>query len=104
MNTIELRVLLTPSCCGGYYAQVLERDIAAHGKDIDSALADLSRVLNVHIAASHDLGREPFVGLDPAPEEYLSLWDKARSIKAELPNLCPTVVERPQIASQFAVV
>lgn len=95
MDSIELKILLKPNSLSGYYAQVLEYDLAADGKDMDAALCELARVINIHVAACMKLGMNPFKSLDRAPDTYFTLWETAKPVDARLPDLrpveCPTV-------------
>ena len=103
MDTIELRVLLTPSQCGRWYAQVLDHDLAADGRDIDDVLFELSRVLNVHVASCNQLDRKPFECLGPAPSRFHKLWETAKDIEATLPDLRSIQMDLPPIKAQMAV-
>lgn len=101
MDQITLSILLTPSSTGGYYAQVLEHDLAADGRTIDATLYELVRVLNVHVASCKSLGRTPFSCLDRAPKEFFDLWDTGKLIEAHLPDL--RLVECPELRSTVMV-
>ncbi len=101
---IELRVLLTPSREPGlWHAQVLDYDLAADGDSIDSVLYELSRIINVHIAASEQLGLHPFKCLDKAPQKCFDLWDKAKRLVATLPDLSPTILPKELANTELAV-
>jgi hypothetical protein len=60
---------------GAYSAQCLDYDIAAQSGALIDLHEELARVLAVHVAASHQLGREPFSQLRPAPERFWQAYE-----------------------------
>jgi hypothetical protein len=56
-------------------AQCLDYDIAAQAQTLLDLHDELARVLVTHIAASIELGREPFSSIKPAPERFWELYE-----------------------------
>jgi hypothetical protein len=60
---------------GSWSAQCLDYDIAAQAKTLLDLHDELGRVLAAHIAASIELGREPFSSVNPAPQRFWELYE-----------------------------
>jgi hypothetical protein len=60
---------------GAWSAQCLDYDIAAQAKTLLDLQDEIVRVLVVHVAASTQLGREPFAGIKPAPQRFWDLYE-----------------------------
>lgn len=58
-----------------WVAQVLEYDIAAFGKDIQSATRALTQTLRGHVLAAERRNIEPFSTVQKAPDMFWTLWD-----------------------------
>lgn len=92
----------------GWTAQCLEYDIAAQAKTLSDLRYELDRVVMSHIAVSDELGQEPFVGLDPAPQKFWTMYEdaKLRVEREDLPFRLPdagqglVVTPRLKIAEQ----
>ena len=69
-NVSQLRAVLFEEG-GSWSAQCLEYDIAAQAKTLLDLHDEIARVLAAHIAASVQMGREPFEGIQPAPKRFL---------------------------------
>jgi len=75
----------------GWIAQCLDYDMVAQAKPFADLLPELQRLVVSHVAASLELGREPFAGFNRAPQKYWDLYDRA-----------PTRIERAdQDSSSF---
>jgi hypothetical protein len=57
-------------------AQCLDYDVAAQAKTLLELHDELVRVLIVQVAASAQLGREPFEGINPAPQRFWELYER----------------------------
>jgi hypothetical protein len=64
-------------------AQCLEYDIAAQAKTPLDLQDELVRVLAVHVAASAQLGREPFAEIKQAPQRFWDLYESAKQIDSK---------------------
>lgn len=104
MAHLELNILLAPNDLGGYTAQVIERDLAADGRDLDGALHELARVLNVHCAACHKLGLQPLTCLDEGPVEARERLKDATRLPKTLPDLSPIACAALGLSAQVMVV
>lgn len=62
----------------GWTAQCLEVDIAAQAETLEALCHEVERVLVAHIMVARELGREPFDGLQRAPQRYWHIFDKSR--------------------------
>jgi predicted RNase H-like HicB family nuclease len=71
---------------GWWAAQCLEYDLAAQARTLSDLRYELQRVIATHVAASDELGQEPFETLKPAPQKY---WDMymAAQIRLEADDL-----------------
>lgn len=56
-------------------AQILEYDLASQAETKEAVQADLGRVVAAHIAASCQLGRTPFAGIQPAPQRFWARYE-----------------------------
>lgn len=59
-------------------AQCLEYDIAAQARTLSDLRYEVDRVIISHIAASEEMGQEPFSGLGPAPREFWEMYEQAK--------------------------
>ena len=59
-------------------AQCLEYDIAAQAETVPALCYEFVRVLFGHMIANTELGREPFEGIEAAPEEYWHMFTDAK--------------------------
>jgi hypothetical protein len=67
---------------GSWSAQCLDYDIAAQAKTLLDLADEIARVLVVHIAASMQMGREPFAGIKPAPKRFWDLYQRGLRIES----------------------
>jgi hypothetical protein len=86
-------------------AQCLDYDIAAQAKTLPELHDELVRVLAVHVAASVQLGREPFAGIGAAPAKFWELYQggwqfESKPVPFRLENgpLLPEIRPRMRIA------
>jgi hypothetical protein len=79
MDQIMIRALLYRSKSSPWWiAQCLEYDLATAAKRLEDLPAELERFLTGQIAASLELGIEPFAGLPPAPKRFWQRYEDAR--------------------------
>lgn len=60
-------------------AQCLEYDIAAQARTLSDLLYEVERVLVSHLCIAEELGRKPFEGLEPAPQKFWDMYQKAHA-------------------------
>ena len=80
-NVSQLRAVLFEEG-GSWSAQCLEYDIAAQAKTLLDLHDEIARVLAAHIAASVQMGREPFEGIQPAPKRFWDLYNGGLRIES----------------------
>jgi hypothetical protein len=96
-------------------AQCLEYDIATQARSLTALHYELQRVLTSHVAVSQELGRQPFQGLPPAPQQFWDMYTTA-SVRIEadevpfrvpdpsgLPAIVPHMRVGESLASQAAL-
>jgi hypothetical protein len=89
-------------------AQCLEYDIAAQAKTVTDLRYELERVIISHVAVSVKLGREPFEGLERAPQKYWTLFENSKLriedeeafFQSPESSYMPTVMPKLRIADQ----
>jgi hypothetical protein len=67
---------------GAWSAQCLDFDIAAQAKTLAELHEEIVRVLAVHVAASRQLGREPFADVNPAPKRFWDLYETGLPVES----------------------
>ena len=95
---------------GAWSAQCLDFDIAAQAETLLDVRDELARVLAVHVAASAQMGREPFPGIAPAPLRFWDLYEsglpvESRSVSYRLDNgpKLPPITPDLRVARSLAV-
>jgi hypothetical protein len=95
---------------GAWSAQCLDFDIAAQAETLLDVQDELVRVIAVHVAASAQLGREPFAGIAPAPPGFWDLHEsgvrvESRPVSYRLDNgpALPPIQPDLRIARSLAV-
>jgi hypothetical protein len=84
-------------------AQCLEYDLAAQAKTLPDLHYEFERIVYSHLAISLELGQEPFEGLNPAPQKFWDMYEKAKMhIEREnqpfrLPGPLPSVRPKPRL-------
>ena len=87
-------------------AQCLEYDIAAQATTLSELRYELERVFATHVAASEELGQEPFESLNAAPQRF---WDMFQTAKLQLitdddlPFRLPSARARPIVAPRLKI-
>ncbi|HEV7672266.1 MAG TPA: hypothetical protein VGS22_27425 [Thermoanaerobaculia bacterium] len=66
-----------------WVAQCLEYRIATQSRRLEDLPYELDRLLKVQVAASLEMGIEPFQGFSPAPKKYWEMYAKAASSGVE---------------------
>jgi len=86
-------------------AQCLEYDIAAQAKTLSALRYELQRVLTSHVCVALDLGREPFEGLDPAPQRFWEMFEGAnmRIESEDLPFRIPHPAAFPPVSAKLKI-
>ena len=74
MQTLSILLLKED---GGWSAQCLEIDIAAQGDTIKKAVDQLQFIIVSEVAFAVERQREPFEGIDRAPQHFWALYDSA---------------------------
>lgn len=59
-------------------AQCLQYDLVAQAKSLEDLHYELQKVLTAHIAISFQSGREPFEGLEPAPQKFWDMFNNSK--------------------------
>jgi hypothetical protein len=92
-------------------AQCLDYDIAAQAKTLLDLHDELIRVLAVHVAASAQLGREPFEGVKSAPRKFWDLYEsgwrlesKPVPFRVETSQMLPSITPELRVARSPAPV
>lgn len=67
---------------GAWSAQFLDYDIAAQARTLLDLQEEIVRVLVVHLAASAQLGREPFAGIKEAPRKFWDLFEAGLRVES----------------------
>lgn len=62
-----------------WVAQCLEYRIATQARRLEELPYELDRLLKVQVAASLEMGIEPFQGFAPAPRKYWEMYEKSSS-------------------------
>ena len=88
-------------------AQILEHDMAVHGRSLEEINVRLRGIITTHVLACAELGRKPFADTQRAPAKY---WDwfkraeKLATVKWEMPHMKPRVeIPAPEIRIAAAV-
>lgn len=71
---------------GTWVAQVLEKNLAAHGPSPYAALAAVELVLQGHVNFDTRQRREPLSRLKPAPEHFWTAFESARPLPLPKPG------------------
>ena len=88
---LALRVLIFEDVPGTWVAQVLEKDMAAHGPTAYAALAAVQLVLQAHVNFDTRHNRQPLSRLKQAPDVYWRAYERAEplTIPLDAPILLP---------------
>lgn len=85
-------------------AQCLDFDIVAQAETLWDLPTELARVLTIHIAASAQLGKEPFAGIEVAPLRFWELYEKGNRYDGKLPTFAiETGIQLPQVVPDLRV-
>jgi hypothetical protein len=88
---------------GSWSAQCLEYDIAAQAKSLLDLHDEIARVLAAHIAASVQMGREPFDGIRPAPKRFWDLYNGLRIESRPMPFRLEKGPQRPPTQPELRI-
>lgn len=58
------------------FAQALEYDVCAQGKDLDDAQSNFMLAFDLDRRLSEKLTGKPFGNIDPAPRHFFDMWEK----------------------------
>ena len=64
---------------GAWIAQCLEYDIYARADSLDAVRGRLLATLSAETDFAQSNGRQPFAGIEPAPQHYQAMWDERSS-------------------------
>lgn len=78
MSNESLRVVIFREG-DAWVAQCLEFDIYAKASNLDDLRARMIATLDAEASYSRSKGRQPFAGIDPAPQHYQAMWDQRSS-------------------------
>ena len=89
----------------GYVAQCLEFDIAAQGTTEKKAMESIVKIISGQIKLDVKYGKEPFAGIERAPERYWDLFiKKAKPVQKKRPIFLPKDVPYDvRATAEFAV-
>ena len=65
---------------GWWCAQCLEYDVAAQAATLLDLRVELERVLTSHAALAAELKRDPFFGLEKAPQKFWEMYREAKPL------------------------
>ncbi len=82
-----------------WIAQCLEYSIATQARSLEKLLPEFDRLIKVQIAASLEMGIEPFFGFSPAPRKYWEMYEKAST---QVLPVRQEVLEGPQFEARVA--
>lgn len=68
-----------------WVAQCLEHDIGAQAPDVDTLMTRLQVVMSAELKESVERHREPFAGIEPAPERFLQMWERRARVEMTPP-------------------
>ena len=86
-------------------AQCLEFDIAAQAMSVEELKHEVERTLLLHLQASEESGREPFLGLPPAPRSYWEMYERAHvAVEANTIALAGDHPALPNVSPAFKAV
>jgi hypothetical protein len=88
---------------GAWSAQCLDYDIAAQAETFLDLHDEVARVLVAHIAASIELGREPFASVKPAPQRFWELYEKGLRVESKPAAFALAKGQLPPIAIEMRV-
>jgi len=86
-------------------AQCLEYDIAAQAPTLSELRYELGRVLAAHVAASEELGQDPFETMSAAPQKFWDMFERAKLLLTaeDLPFRLPSARARPILAPRLKI-
>lgn len=88
---------------GAWSAQCLDYDIAAQAETLLDLHDELARVLAAHIAASIELGREPFSSVKPAPRRFWELYESGLRMESKPMSFTLEEGQLPQIKIEMRI-
>jgi hypothetical protein len=86
------------------YSQCLEFDIGTQAQSFFDVQDELLRTLVTHIAASIQLGREPFAGVGKAPRNYWKMFENGVRVESRPSPVACEEIELPSINFELRVV
>ena len=88
---------------GSWSAQCLDYDIAAQAKTFLEIHNELARVLVAHVAASVQLGRQPFLGINAAPQRFWELYEGGLRVESRMASFSFTGADLPPIRPNLRI-
>lgn len=83
MHACKINILLFKDS-EWWEAQCLEYDIAAQGRTLPEAMAEIEHAIVCHLAVNAEAGEQPFEGIPPAPEYFSKLFEE-RAVPTKAP-------------------
>ena len=100
----HLHAILCEEEPGAWSAQCLEYDIGTQAKSFFDIQDELLRAFVTHIAASIQLGREPFMGIGKAPENHWKLFETGVGVESRPSPITCDGTKFPDINFELRVV
>jgi hypothetical protein len=98
-----IRAILFEEEPGAWSAQCLEYDIGAQAETFLDLQDELLRALVTHIAASVQVGREPFLGIKEAPRRYWKVFESGLRVEGRPTPVSCEGVKLPRINLELRV-
>ena len=90
---LTLNVLVFEDAPGRWVAQVLEKDMTAHGPNEYAALAAVQLVLQAHVNFDTRHNKTPLSRLKPAPDVYWRAYRTAKPLPIPPNEMAPAHIE-----------
>jgi hypothetical protein len=90
---LQLRVVIRKEFDGDgtkWLAQCLEHDVTAQGDSLDEVKSRFARTVMGYATLALKHNENLFANIQPAPEQYYRLWEKATELKDSLPMSFPS--------------
>jgi hypothetical protein len=100
----HIRAILCEEEPGVWSAQCLEYDIGTQGQSLFDVQDELLRTLVTHIAASVQLGRDPFTGVGEAPRHYWELFESGLGVESRPSPVSCEGIKLPPIRFDLRVI
>jgi hypothetical protein len=99
----HIRAVLCEEEPGAWSAQCLEYDIGTQAHSLFDVQDELLCAFVTHIAASIQLGREPFAGVGEAPKHYWALFENGLSVESRPSPVSCENIKLPPIRFELRI-